>query len=58
MFSLTGEYSDVFTSEHCQVGDTSWVEFKIELNEHAKPVKQKFRPLRTVQYGGLVIFVF
>ena len=35
----------MFTSENCQVGDTSWVEFKIELNENAKPVKQKVRPL-------------
>ena len=45
LFSLINEYSDVFTSDRCQVGDTSWVEFKIELNEHAKPVKQKVRPL-------------
>ena len=35
----------MFTSEHCQVGDTLWVEFKIELNEHTKPVKQKVCPL-------------
>ena len=45
LFSLIGEYSDVFTSEHCKVGDTSWVEFKIDLNENARPVKQKVRPL-------------
>ena len=45
LFALITEYSDVFTSENCQVGDTSWVEFKIELNEHAKPVKQKVHPL-------------
>ena len=45
LFALITEYSDVFTSENCQVGDTSWVEFKIELNENAKPVKQKVRPL-------------
>ena len=35
LFALITEYSDVFTSENCQVGDTSWVEFKIELNENA-----------------------
>ena len=28
-----------------KVGDTSWVEFKIDLNENSKPVKQKVRPL-------------
>ena len=37
----------MFTSDHCQVGDTSWVKFKIELNENAQPVKQKIRPLPT-----------
>ena len=38
LFWLIGEYSDGFTSDHCQVGDTSLVNFKIELNENAKPV--------------------
>ena len=38
LFALITEYSDMFTSENCQVGYTSRVEFKIELNEKAKPV--------------------
>ena len=37
--------SDVFTSDQCQVRDTSWVKFKIELNKNAQPVKQKVHPL-------------
>ena len=45
LFALITEISDMFTSERCQVGHTSCVEFKIELNEKAKQVKQKLRPL-------------
>ena len=45
LFSLLGEYHDVFTSNQCQVGDTSWVKFKIELNQTTQPVKQRVRPL-------------
>ena len=40
MFSLIGEYNDMFTSSQCQVGHTSWVNFRIELNKTAQPVKQ------------------
>ena len=35
----------MFNDENIKVGDTSWMEFKIELKEHAHPVKQKVRPL-------------
>ena len=45
LLSLIDEYSDVFTSDQCQVGDTSWVKFKFELNKNTQPVKQKVRPL-------------
>ena len=45
LFLLIGEYNDVFTSDQCQVGDTAWVKFKIELNQNAQPVKQRVCPL-------------
>ena len=45
LFNLIQEFSDVFTDEHIKVGTTSWVEFKIDLKDHAIPVKQKVRPL-------------
>ena len=32
LFLLINEYHDVFTSDQCKVGNTSWVKFKIELN--------------------------
>ena len=41
LFSLIGEYHDVFTSDQCKVGETSWVKFKIKLNPNAQPVKQR-----------------
>ena len=44
LFKLIGEYQDVFSSSTCKVGDTSWVEFKIDLNLDAQPVKQCVRP--------------
>ena len=43
LFSLINEYHDVFTSDQCKVGNTSWVKFKIELNRNAQPVKQRVR---------------
>ena len=45
LFNLIQEFSDVFTDEHVKVGNTSWVEFKIDLKNHANPVKQKVHPL-------------
>ena len=45
LFSLIGEYHDMFTSDQCQVGDTSWVKFKVELNQNSQPVKQRVLPL-------------
>ena len=41
LFKLIGENQDVFSSNTCKVGDTSWVEFKIDLNLDAQPVKQR-----------------
>ena len=45
LFKLIGEYQDVFSSNTCKVGDTSWVEFKIDLNLDAQSVKKGVRPL-------------
>ena len=45
LFSLLGKYHDVFTSDQCQVGDTSWVKFKIDLNQNGQLVKQRAHPL-------------
>ena len=45
LFNLIQEFSDVFTDEHVKVGNTSWVQFRIDLKENAQPVKQKVLPL-------------
>ena len=45
LFALITEYSDVFADEYITIGNTSWVNFRVELKEHAQPVKQKVRPL-------------
>ena len=45
LFKLISDYSDVFAKENVTIGNTSWVEFPVELKENAKPVKQKVCPL-------------
>ena len=45
LFKLISDYSDVFADENITIGDTSWVQFRVELKENAKPVKQKVCPL-------------
>ena len=45
LFELIEEYQDVFASDTCTVGDTDWIQFKIDLNPDAQPVKQRVRPL-------------
>ena len=45
LFKLISDYSDVFADENVTIGNTSWVEFRIELKENAKTIKQKVRPL-------------
>ena len=45
LFKLISDYSDVFADENITIGETSWVKFRIDLKENAKPVKQKVRPL-------------
>ena len=45
LYNLIATYSDVFADENITIGDTSWVKFRIDLKENAKPVKQKVCPL-------------
>ena len=40
-YSMLNTYQNVFTSDKCSVGKTSWEEFKIG----ARPVNQRVRPL-------------
>ena len=42
LFSLINEYHDVFTSDQCKVGDTTWVKFKIELSPKAQLLSRGF----------------
>lgn len=44
-YSILNTYQNVFTSDQCSVGKTSWEEFKIELMPGARPVNQRVRPL-------------
>ena len=44
-YSILNAYQNVFTSDQCSVGKTSWEEFKIELMPGARPVNQRVRPL-------------
>ena len=44
LFKLISDYSDVFADENITIGDTSWVKFRVEFKENAKPVKQKVCP--------------
>ena len=41
VYDLIENYSDVFADENNTIGDTSWIEFKIDLRPEAIPVKQK-----------------
>ena len=45
LYSILNAYQNVFTSDQCSVGKTSWEEFKIELMPGARPVNQRVRPL-------------
>ena len=45
LFKLISDYSDVFADENVTIGDTSWLNSRVELKENAQPVKQKVRPL-------------
>ena len=42
---MLNTHQNVFTSDKCSVGKTSWEEFKIELVPGARPVNQRVRPL-------------
>ena len=44
-YSMLNTHQNVFTSDTCAVGKTSWEEFKIELVPGARPVNQHVRPL-------------
>ena len=48
LFILIQEFSDMFADEHVKVGNTSWVEFKIDLKEPGAsftppPLKKDFK---------------
>ena len=45
MYSMIDNNQDIFTTEDCKVGKTSWETFKIELLPNARPVNQRMRPL-------------
>ena len=45
MHSMIDDNQDIFTTEDCKVGKTSWKTFKIELLPNARPVNQRMRPL-------------
>ena len=44
-YSMLNTHQNVFTSDKCSVGKTSWEEFRIELVPGARPVNQRVRPL-------------
>ena len=44
-YSLLNTHQNVFTSDKCSVGKTSWEEFKIKSVPSAHPVNQRVRPL-------------
>ena len=42
---MINENQDIFTTEDCKVGKTTWEKFKIELISNARPVNQRMRPI-------------
>ena len=46
---LVHEYSDEFSSPEKEIGETSLIEFHVQLKPEAHPVKQKLRPLNAKQ---------
>ena len=54
VIELIAEYRDVFSDpEGQQIGTTDLVEFEVELQEGARPVRQKLRPLNPAQRDSL-----
>jgi len=45
VYSMINENQDIFTTEDCKVGKTTWEKFKIELLPNARPVNQRMRPI-------------
>ena len=45
VYSMINENQDIFTTEDCKVGKTTWEKFKIELIPNARPVNQRMRPI-------------
>ena len=43
--SMINDNQDIFTTEDCNVGKTTWETFKIELVPNARPVNQRMRPI-------------
>jgi len=45
VYSMINDNQDIFTTEDCKVGKTTWETFKIELLPNARPVNQRMRPI-------------
>ena len=45
LYSMIDDNQDIFTTEDCKVGKTSWEMFRIELLPNARPVNQRMRPI-------------
>ena len=45
VYSMINDNQDIFTTEDCKVGKTTWEKFKIELIPNARPVNQRMRPI-------------
>ena len=43
VYSMINDNQDIFTTEDCKVGKTTWETFKIELLPNARPVNQRMR---------------
>ena len=42
---MINDNQDIFTTEDCKEGKTTWETFKIELLPNARPVNQRMRPI-------------
>ena len=45
LYSMIDDNQDIFTTEDCEVGKTSWETFRIDLIPNAQPVNQRMRPI-------------
>ena len=49
LYSIIDDNQDIFTTEDCKVGKTSWETFKIDLLPNARLVNQRMRPIPPFQ---------